>query len=639
MNKKLVYILPVIFINVLFFQNCGSGNFESINQISSSLNSEGTGGSEAPFPAEASNDIQTQFSFVNKPEVMMVSETEATIDWTLTENSQGSIEYGKNQQLNSKNPPELSFRFDRHIQSIKNLEPNTVYYYRTLSTNENGDVLYSEINSFKTAAADREPAQDTTENTPPEPTPVQPQQPEVMPPAPAPTPVAGYGAKRPLARTPSSPINPNAFYVAKNGNDSNDGRSVNNPLKTINAGIKKLSPGYTLYVKAGDYSNERINTTLKGTANSLITIEGYRNTPGDNPTITNFNHHSNLNPSIMPYIDGKTRRGTGAMLRGSYFVFKNFQLTNFQNGVMALSINNATVENIIVTNLGRAKEYYNGHGIVFTGARNSNLRNSVVVNAVAEAISFRNSTGNIAEGNSVYCNDDSVKQHFIEGKPIHATSATDYYFILTKSYKNIIRNNYIERVGNLAHQGHGFSVKSDNEDNLFEYNTAVNLLNGGFVVRWRGTKNNLFRKNHAIGANCILTRDGASNNRFEDSLLENCTTALAFMDTLEDRRKQSAGYNNLYKNLQIKNVDQVIHFHWYSYTDALTYDNTFDNLNVDGANSLILGQHNSKNNVIRNSTFSNVDRYLELKSNKKASDIDVRFVNSRCTNCSFQLPN
>ncbi|MEZ4515573.1 MAG: right-handed parallel beta-helix repeat-containing protein [Chloroflexota bacterium] len=71
------------------------------------------------------------------------------------------------------------------------------------------------------------------------------------------------------------------YYVsAEQGNDKNAG-TEKKPLKTIQAGVNKLSAGDTLLVKAGTYSEQAI-INRSGDSNKPITIKAYQN---DKPVI------------------------------------------------------------------------------------------------------------------------------------------------------------------------------------------------------------------------------------------------------------------------------------------------------------------------------------------------------------------
>ena len=65
------------------------------------------------------------------------------------------------------------------------------------------------------------------------------------------------------------------YYVAKNGNNSNNG-SLNSPWKTIQYGVNQLLAGDMLHIKAGTYE-EKLDVDVSGTAAAYITIRNYQN--------------------------------------------------------------------------------------------------------------------------------------------------------------------------------------------------------------------------------------------------------------------------------------------------------------------------------------------------------------------------
>ena len=65
------------------------------------------------------------------------------------------------------------------------------------------------------------------------------------------------------------------YYVAKNGNNSNNG-SLNSPWKTIQYGVNQLLSGDMLHIKAGTYE-EKLDVDVSGTAAAYITIRNYQN--------------------------------------------------------------------------------------------------------------------------------------------------------------------------------------------------------------------------------------------------------------------------------------------------------------------------------------------------------------------------
>jgi parallel beta-helix repeat protein len=77
------------------------------------------------------------------------------------------------------------------------------------------------------------------------------------------------------------------YYVSPNGDDNNNGLTVANAFKTIEAATYIVSPGDTILIKAGVYTKTYpesliVFLTVSGTANNPITI---RNFPGENPVL------------------------------------------------------------------------------------------------------------------------------------------------------------------------------------------------------------------------------------------------------------------------------------------------------------------------------------------------------------------
>ncbi|HHB79851.1 MAG TPA: hypothetical protein ENK85_11515 [Saprospiraceae bacterium] len=79
------------------------------------------------------------------------------------------------------------------------------------------------------------------------------------------------------------------YYVAKNGNDTNDG-SAATPWLTIQHGVNQLSQGDVLNIKAGTYF-EKVDIDVSGTATNIITIKNYQN---DNVIISGAQSTNNL---------------------------------------------------------------------------------------------------------------------------------------------------------------------------------------------------------------------------------------------------------------------------------------------------------------------------------------------------------
>ena len=68
--------------------------------------------------------------------------------------------------------------------------------------------------------------------------------------------------------------NGNIYYVATNGSDSNDGKSLDIPFKTIQKAASIMQPGDTCYIRGGVY-NETIIPENGGTTSERITFKNY----------------------------------------------------------------------------------------------------------------------------------------------------------------------------------------------------------------------------------------------------------------------------------------------------------------------------------------------------------------------------
>jgi len=281
--------------------------------------------------------------------------------------------------------------------------------------------------------------------------------------------------------------------------------------------------------------------------------------------------------------------------------------------------------------MGNPHETYDGMGIFLSGGTDHSIvKNCVVVNVGGEGLSLRGSYNNF-EYNAVYADDNSTGTH----------SAMDYYFVLKDSYYNIISNNYIERVGNLKHVGHGFTVKEDNQHNLFEYNVAVNMNGGGFVARHQGSKFNSFVNNTVIGGYGIAAREGASENLFENIEIRDSRYGIFFLPSLEDQTNTQlfGSLNNTFKNITMENIsDSAIFLVGYNHPEGRSENNVFDGIHIDGAKRLIKGDHRTSNNTFRNSTIVNVGSFAAAAPPRDTSEIDFQFTNVTVSDGAFSLP-
>ena len=392
-------------------------------------------------------------------------------------------------------------------------------------------------------------------------------------------------------------VNAKTYYVSTTGNNSNSGLTEALAWKTMTYAAASSSPvtaGDVIYVKAGNYGAEKVVFQKSGIAGSPISFIGYKTSPGDAPPllVNKTDAYSAFLSTDMPLFDGGNRAaGTGFTCSNQkYLTLKNFQIQNYVYGLIAggstqLS-GNLVLYNINVMSLGDINASYSGYGFLFGSmgtkfSNNNYLENCMAVNAAAEGFGI-NGDNNTLIGCKAYCKENT------------GAASTDYYITLCGSY-NTVKNCYIERAPGLSHKGHGISVKSNAEQvvdkglslpvinpqyNKISYCVAKNV-GESFCVRHRGVQYNLFYHCKAIGThtgaagsssgegNCIVNRDGASNNTFDGCIAENCASAFRFEDTIEDGDTGAnptghPGNNNKYINCLIYNCYAGIDFNSYS---------------------------------------------------------------------------
>ncbi len=109
------------------------------------------------------------------------------------------------------------------------------------------------------------------------------------------------------------------YYVSPDGNDNNSG-ALNNPWRTLEYALGKLSPGDVLNLREGIYYESEINSDVKGTTSAPITIQSY---PGERAVIDGSVPYFKDTPnSEWELVDGNIQlyRSQRTFLEGFNFV-------------------------------------------------------------------------------------------------------------------------------------------------------------------------------------------------------------------------------------------------------------------------------------------------------------------------------
>ncbi len=419
------------------------------------------------------------------------------------------------------------------------------------------------------------------------------------------------------------------YYVATSGSNSNDGTTPSKAWRTITYAASSSSPvstGDIVYIKAGNYGGEKVVFAKDGTVSKPITFEGYQSTPGDNPDL-GWQYGDGLNATVMPLLDGGNRN-TGIALQmklRKYVHLKNLQIRNYEMGIKGWNARYNKFYNIISMQLGNKNASYSGQGISLGSLANNNtVENCIVYNACAEGIAITGD-GNIVKNCKVYSDDNSTGH----------LSAMDYYINIGGN-DNTVENCYVERVGNIRHNGHGISMKGSCQNNLIRNCTSKGMNLDGFQLRHRGVKNNTIENCTAI--NCGFSiRDGANNNTIKNCTTINAKDAVLFWDTTEDGGAQYAGRYNVFENCIFRNTQKnVICFHQYNQA-SLCDNNTFVNCVFDGGQYLFNADRENKDNKMINCIVLNIQNYADSESTP-GFPIDFDFEYSNFWNNGFATP-
>ncbi len=185
---------------------------------------------------------------INSIGVSDVTQSTATITWTLNMPATGQVQYGKTTAYGTSTTPETSFNYSTHVQAVSGLSAGTLYHFRVSSTNAGGATATSGDQTFTTPAAP--PAPTPTPVPTPSPTPV---------PTPVPTP----------APTPAPPVGGSSTCTRNVNVDSSGNTDVTSSLQAFVDGSPNGS--VICFASGGQY---RVNGTLKLINRSNITLEG-----------------------------------------------------------------------------------------------------------------------------------------------------------------------------------------------------------------------------------------------------------------------------------------------------------------------------------------------------------------------------
>jgi predicted outer membrane repeat protein len=317
------------------------------------------------------------------------------------------------------------------------------------------------------------------------------------------------------------------IYVAKNGNDKNNGLTTKKPKKTIQNAINTARSGDTIQIAKGTYKENlkiRKNITLNGNnqKDTIIDGQGYCCAiilKGIVVTISHFTLQNGCSPGINNH---------GKLNIKSSTIIKNKGLALFNDGTLSIKDSKITKNNAGITNYPSGKvDIYNSKITSSGGISNGgimNIKKAAITNNTADdgggiwncgKLTLKDSTiaNNIAgKGGGIYSDNGGV---YLDNSTINNNTAFMGSGIYSESVLKInnskINNNFAESDG-----GGIYSVGTLNIINsIISYNTvryhppSYDGLrgSGGGIYCWGATiKNSTITKNSACFGGGIYNR-------------------------------------------------------------------------------------------------------------------------------------
>ena len=437
----------------------------------------------------------------------------------------------------------------------------------------------------------------------------------------------------------------NIFYVTTNGNANNDGKSENSAWSLQHA-LNMANAGDIVHIKAGNYGSAEFTQSKNGVQNSPIIFNGYKNSPGDIQSSQNssFSDGSNIDSSFLPLLKGNVNsglsNGQAIQIDGNYVELNNFQITNFEMGILSRG-EGVKLNNIFIYEMGDFRSNisgfgdYSGIGLRVEG-NNSIVTNSYILDCGAEGLVLSN------------CNTCQVNDTEISSK--NNTNPTDYYLLLTSGTTNSnVDNVTIRRKSGISHYGHGLVAKAHAYNNLIKNSTVINTT---IEMSFSNVYENTVRDCSIVGtfyengdtSGSLEVANGAHHNTFENISIEGVWGAIKFRDWRDQSGQandaQDAGNNNIYNNINVSNSQNGVHFDEFDKLEGVAWNNTFNNCSFKDLEVLFRINRPNSGNVFENTTVQNVGQFSATSNGYNYSlNSNTFFENMSWINIGFTPPN
>lgn len=445
--------------------------------------------------------------------------------------------------------------------------------------------------------------------------------------------------------TPVSNNSPPGFYVATNGNTSNNGQSPSSPWSLEHA-FSVAKAGDIIYIKAGNYGNKNLIIYNSGNSGNPIKFIGYTNTPGDlvSSQGSTFNYGDALNANKMPLLRGNSSlSGLALDLNGSFVEVHNFQITNYQTGILTKG-RNITLKNVIVTNNGEQNNNNSqtGKGFQILGD-NTILQDCFNLNSNAEGINIKGANNCTVKNTKVYSDN-------------HANPGGYYIAVTFGGSNNVIEDCLIYRSKTAdLHRGHGYIMKDQATNNIVRRSIAYNT---GIEVNYSGVSYNTFDDVKLYGSysedpnefsSGIRVINGAHHNTFRNIYIKDSRYPFNFHDFDDgfvgpggDRDLAQGGNNNEFINVVTEGSNSLVFCNTLDTPlgQSTSSGNTWTNCTFSNASSVpFYSTHQTSNFRFIGCTFNNISGTTISQTENGVGSWNASYQNSTFNNVNFPIPN
>ncbi len=412
------------------------------------------------------------------------------------------------------------------------------------------------------------------------------------------------------------------FYVTTEGSSSNDGKTEETSW-SIDYAFSNAQAGNIIYVKAGNYGGISLKVGNSGNSGNPIQFIGYRTTAGDTqskgePTVTFEEYKDNgdaYDSSKMPTLIGERVNDIGLgqgihIIDVDYIEIMNFQISRYEQNVLVQYADYVKLDNMILSDSG---DFNPDNTDANGGANGRNNTGEGIAAYFTEYISVGNCLS-INDGmRGIMISDSNNGQHF--NSKVYSDNninSCDYYYLLYNSDNHVVDNIYIERVGELRHEGHGLCLKDGSSNNLIKnsYIKATML-----ELSFDNVHDNVIQDCYVEGGfneGEIRVANGAHDNKFYRNTVVGGEGGVTFCDWVDGGNDgiTNAGFNNQFIDCTFSDMDFGVGFYFFDQFESEAYDNTFVNCNFKNLNHLFEVDRPNRANVLRDCTIENVSSLI-----------------------------